>query len=217
MLRHASVAPATLLNYQQAVRHFEAFALERRWDLSARGICKTLEKYFWHHASRGFSVALGRHALYGWLHLRCPSKSVAANKLENAREAIAGWKKLHGDDSRDPMPEEVYLAAVRRLLSRRRVLTAAAVYVHPQLYLRPSELLALRAEDVLLPVAGAARYRSIGVVVAPRELEITTKTKSHDDTVLVDDSCFAACGPVLAELARIRGQHRRPPLPAADA
>ena len=84
------------------------------------------------------------------------------------------------------MPEEICLAVVRRLVALRRPLTAAAAFLHPRLHLRSSELGALRAEDVLLPMAGAARYRLIGVVVAPREPEVTTKTKAHDDTVLVD-------------------------------
>ena len=83
-------------------------------------------------------------------------------------------------------------------------MSAAAVFCQPQLYLRPCELLALRPEDVLLPVRGAGRYRSVGVVVAPRELEVTTKARSHDDTVLVDDHCQAALGPVLAEMVRVR-------------
>ena len=75
--------------------------------------------------------------------------------------------------------------------------------------LRPSALVALRAEDVFLPVAGASRYRSIGVVVAPRELEVTTKTKAHDDTVLVDSACQPACGDILRELVRIRAEGDR--------
>ena len=149
-------------------------------------------------------MALGRHALYGWLHLECPSKSIAANSLENAREAIAGWKKIHGENSPDPIPEEICLALVRQALASGRPLTASALFIHPQLYLRPSELVALRPEDVLLPLMGAARYRSIGVVVAPRELEVTTKTKAQDDTVLIDGACQPSCGDVLRELARIR-------------
>ena len=42
------------------------------------------------------------------------------------------------------------------------------------------------------------------MVVAPRELEVTTKARSQDDTVLVDSPCHEALGPVLAELVRIR-------------
>ena len=103
---------------------------------------------------------------------------------------------MHGDNFRDPMPEEICLAIVRCLIALRRFLTAATAFLHPPLYLGPSELVALRAEDVLLPVAGAARYRSIGVVVAPRELEVATKTKAHDDTVLVDSDCQPVCGDI---------------------
>ena len=43
----------------------------------------------------------------------------------------------------------------------------------------------------------------MGVAVDPRELEVTTKMRSHDDTVLVDDHCQAALGPVLEEMVRI--------------
>ena len=204
VLRHASVSPATLENYKNAVRHFENFTTRRQWSVQPKSICVTMERFFWHHANRGFSSAIGRHTLYGWLHLKCPTKSVEGNQLTNAREAITGWRKLHGDDSRDPLPEEIYFAAARRLVSQGRPMTAAAVFCQAQLYLRPSELLALRPEDVLLPVRGARRYRSTGVVIAPRELGITTKTRSHDDTILVDSPCHESLGPALAELVRIR-------------
>ena len=209
VLRHASVSLATLENYKKAVQHFESFVAQRRWSLRPQNLCHTMERFFWYHANRGFSAAVGRHTLYGWLHLRCPTKSVEGNQLANAREAIAGWRKLHGDDSRDPLPEEMYFAAVRRLVSQRRPLVAAATFCQAQLYLRPSELLALRPEDVLLPVRGARRYRSIGVVVAPRELEATTKARSQDDTILVDSSCHEALGPVLAELVRVRASEEQ--------
>ena len=89
-------------------------------------------------------------------------------------------------------------------MSNRRVLVGAAVFCHAQLYLRPSELLALRPEDVLLPVRGAARYRTVGVVVAPRELQATTKARSQDDTVLVDPQCQPALAQILHELVRVR-------------
>ena len=166
-------------------------------------------RFFCFHAERGISVALGRHTLYGWLHLRCPSKSVPANHLDNAREAIAGWRKLHGDDSRDPLPEELVSALVRTMLSSRQVLTAAAVFLQPQFYLRPSEILAVRAADVILPLAELARYHAVGIVIAPRELEVTTKSRTHDDTILVDGACHPDSTAVLQQLARIRSDGDR--------
>ena len=209
VLRHSSVSPATLANYKSAVQQFKEFAARRRWSTAPDFVSESLQRYFWHYADRGFDAALGRHTLYGWLHLECPSKSVAANSLENVREAVAGWRKIHGENSRDPIPEEVHLALVRQLIQLDKLLAAAALFLHPQLYLRPSELMALRAEDILVPPAGAARYRSTGVIIAPRELEMTTKTKAQDDTVLIDCACQPACSGILAELARIRSSGGR--------
>ena len=209
VLRHATVSPATLENYKNAVHHFEAFVTRRRWSLQPQSLCRTMERFFWHHANLGFSSAIGRHTLYGWLHLRCPNKSVESNQLANAREAINGWRKLNGDDSRDPLPEEIYLSAAHRLVMTRKPLTAAATFCQAQLYLRPSELLCLRPEDVLLPVRGAHRYKSTGVVIAPRELGRTTKARSHDDTILADRQCHEALASVLAELVRIRSSEER--------
>ena len=53
-------------------------------------------------------------------------------------------------------------------------------------------------------LAAGTRYRTVGVIVAPRELQVTTKTKSQDDTILVDGACFASTSEVLRELVRIR-------------
>ena len=45
-------------------------------------------------------------------------------------------------------------------------------------------------------------------MVAPRELEVTTKARSHDDTVLVADHFQAALVPVLAEMLRVRSAEK---------
>ena len=64
------------------------------------------------------------------------------------------------------------------------------VFYGPSSVFAPPETIFIRASDVILPLAEVhARYHSVGVVVASRERQITTKSRTHDETMLVDGAC----------------------------
>ena len=107
----------------------EAFAREGRLSLGQMSVAVTMEKFFWSEAEKGLSPAMGRAALYGWLHLRCATPTVEANNLEGPRKALKGWANLVSDRPRDPLPEEAVLQLALRLARRKQLLSAAAVII----------------------------------------------------------------------------------------
>ena len=203
-LRHSAVADSTLRLYTAAVQRFVDWASDHRRSLHLRSLGQAMEDFFWEHAQLGMSPALGRHVLYGWLHLRAPVPSLPACKLENAHRALTGWRKIWGDAARDGFPEEFVFAIGAKLLDRKFFLAAAAVAVQFGLYLRIGELLNLHSQDLVLPQRGAGpRYKSVAAQICPRDRVEVTKAGATDDTVVVDAKSPAFLRATLLELGRI--------------
>ena len=201
-LRQAAIAPSTLRLYSRALGEFEQFARSRRLPLSGNRLANSMERFFWHCADRGLSPAIGRAALYGWLHLRSDRPTVEANNLEGPRRAILGWAKLAADHPRDPMPEEMVLQISREILRSGKPRTAAAVVVALYTYGRPGEVVNIFVDDVILPSSGAGpRYRTTAILFGASERGLYTKTGQQDDTVVIDDRCPAYLSGIVKELA----------------
>ena len=93
MLRHVSVAPATLKLYERGLAEWRGFCKSHRLPTSGPRIMDSFERFFWYKADRGYSPAIGRAALYGWLHIVADSPSVASNQFDGFRKALKGWAR----------------------------------------------------------------------------------------------------------------------------
>ena len=91
--------------------------------------------------------------------------------LPLSKAALKGFAKLCPEGTRDPPPWEVLFLLALSLLSgklrRVHVLVAIIVVLAFDCYLRPSEALNLRKQDVTAPRAGT-RNKSWSIVVAPQ-------------------------------------------------
>ena len=204
MLRHVSVAPATLKLYERGLAEWRGFCKSHRLPTSGPRIMDSFERFFWHKADRGYSPAIGRAALYGWLHIVADSPSVASNQLDGARKALKGWARLLGDQVRDPLPEELALELLLQLTETGNPLAAAAAAIQLITYARPSEALGLHREDVVLPrPGGPQRYNHVAVIFGSSSRGCVTKGGEQDDTVVIDSTCPAFIPQVLRQLHRI--------------
>jgi integrase len=77
-------------------------------------------------------------------------------------------------------------------------MSAGAIILQGDLYLRPHEILGLRKKAVLKPVSSRSKYG--GVVLAQQEDEVLTKTGTYDDCVLLDTVCRSDVQIVLKSL-----------------
>eukprot|EP00972_Heterocapsa_arctica_P005100 757164-Heterocapsa_arctica.AAC.1 len=56
-------------------------------------------------------------------------------------------------------------------------------------YARPSKILNVHVEDVILPIGNGGAYRATAVVFGSLLRGLITKTGEQDDAVIIDDRC----------------------------
>ena len=164
----------------------------------------SFERFFWHKADRGYSPAIGRAALYGWLHIVADSPPVASNQVDGVRNALKGWARMLGDQVRDPLQEELALELLLQPTETGNPLAAAAATIQLITYARHSEALGLHREDVVLPrPRGSQRYNHVAVIFGSSSRGYVTKGGGQDDTVVIDSTCPTFITQVLRQLRRI--------------
>ncbi|CAK0819295.1 unnamed protein product, partial [Prorocentrum cordatum] len=102
-------------------------------------------------------------------------------------QTLKGWNVLEPSQSRPPVPFVVVLAVARWLCRAGKPLSGLAVLIMFETYMRPSEVLALRARQVVLPLpkeGGASVFLTF--VVRASEYQIPTKTNEYDLSVPLD-------------------------------
>ena len=77
-------------------------------------------------------------------------------------------------------------------------MSAGAIILQGDLYLRPHEILGLRKKAVIKPVSSRSKYG--GVVLAQQEDEVPAKACTYDDCVLLDTVCRSDVQIVLKSL-----------------
>ncbi|CAK0901538.1 unnamed protein product [Prorocentrum cordatum] len=102
-------------------------------------------------------------------------------------QTLKGWNVLEPSKSRPPVPFLVVRAVACWLCRAGKPLSGLAVLIMFETYMRPSEVLALRARQVVLPLpkeGGASIFLTF--VVRASEYEIPTKTNEYDLSVPLD-------------------------------
>ncbi|CAK0887725.1 unnamed protein product, partial [Prorocentrum cordatum] len=143
-------------------------------------------------------------ALLAWLRLRClpagllrlPSESgppcsgeilalfwgpCAPPSIPVLQQALKGWVQRRPEFPRPPLPWPVAAAAARELLDLNMGMAALGIMIMFETYVRPSELLALLTDHVVLPIpgeAGAARW--LAFVIRAQEALAPSKTNAFD-------------------------------------
>ena len=137
----------------------------------------------------GEGLAAARYALYGTAFvLELVTRSPLVLPLSKA--ALKGFKTLCPESTRDPPPwEAIFLLAMSLVtgkLVRVNVLVAILVLLAFDCYLRPSEALNLRKQDVTAPRSGT-RNCSWSLVIAPQG-GAPAKNRQFDAGVVVGGS-----------------------------
>ncbi|CAK0847428.1 unnamed protein product, partial [Prorocentrum cordatum] len=102
-------------------------------------------------------------------------------------QTLKGWNVLEPSKSRPPVPFLAARAVACWLCRAGKPLSGLAVLIMFETYMRPSEVLALRARQVVVPLpkeGGASIFLTF--VVRASEYEIPTKTNTYDLSVPLD-------------------------------
>ena len=186
-LHKVSVSARTRKVYEQYVEDVVAAFGERLDDKTLHNhLDHVLEKYLNRLYQDGSSASEARNCLYGiaW-HCRQPTRSPEVLPL--AKMALKGFTRLDPGKSKDPGPWETALMIAAHSLAHHPcgVDVAASILCQFDMYLRPSEMNAIKKQDVLPP---RGRYRSWSVIIAPSTELRTTKTMQQDDTLIVAET-----------------------------
>ena len=123
-------------------------------------------------------------------------------KLPRVARALQGWRRLVPPLTRAPAPWVAVAAIAVALIHLGQRRAALGVVLAADAYLRPGELLTLRADHVVpaQPQAGGD-YRFTSLVLRPEEELQATKTRGFNDSILLDSPSRSFLGPLLEQIA----------------
>ncbi|CAK0819174.1 unnamed protein product, partial [Prorocentrum cordatum] len=123
-------------------------------------------------------------------------------KLPRVARALQGWRRLVPPLTRAPAPWAAVAAIAVALIYLGQRRAALGVVLEADAYLRPGELLTLRADHVVpaQPHAGGG-YCFTSLVLRPEEELQSTKTRGFNDSILLDSPARSFLGPLLEQVA----------------
>ncbi|CAK0882535.1 unnamed protein product, partial [Prorocentrum cordatum] len=130
--------------------------------------------------------------------------------LPKSSRALLGWKRTRPGHSRPPLPWLVLCGVLELLLLKREVAMACALCLMFHCYLRPGELLAMKAFQLVPPAAGLqGGFRWWTLLPHPEELLVPSKTGELDDSPPLDVPELQWLTPALRDL-KARLEPREP-------
>jgi integrase len=200
-LEARSVRQATRERYLATLRRFNTFATSKgRAVQGAEETDAALVEWFEDCFFKGEMPSTGETALAALMHIMPAYGRHGAAKLPRAWRALQGWRLLSPVRTRRPVPWPVWAALAWRLVEAKQLRAAVFLLLLVSTYLRPSELLRARAEDLSAPAASVVQHWSL--LIAPEQRGLATKTGVFSDSVLLDCPYTAFLAPMVAQLAR---------------
>ncbi|CAK0887949.1 unnamed protein product, partial [Prorocentrum cordatum] len=208
-LQLESVRPRTRELCQTSWDLFADWAQERKLPIETEDDLETaVLDYFDCKYFEGVHSSLGGRLVCAACYLRPELSRQRGARLARVRQALRGWSLRSPSQSRLPTPWEAARLIADLLVRKDRWDRAAAIVICVIFYLRPSELLDLRARQLVPPLAaGQSFQRRWALVLHPMELGRPSKTSRWDDSRILDLDEHQFFAPALA---RLRGPGEGP-------
>ena len=126
-----------------------------------------------------------------------------SRSLPWAWKCVKGWRRLTPGRSRRAWPWAFWAGMATSLARAGELACAIILLVSVSTYARPSEIFALRKDDLHPPVAGISKFWALRL--RAEELLAPTKVGCFDDTVSLDSAELRWLEPVLRELKKGSG------------
>ena len=183
-LRTSMLSARTLKLYENAVCEFETWCRDQRKAVQTHRMVDEALTSFIHELcedGRGFTDA--SYSVFGWIAIRSQLHLPEKEQLPFAKKALKGWKSRFPGSSRCGVDLKIWDLVALQCLVNNWILTAAAILIQGDAYLRPCEIMNLQ-RDAVIPPRASGRREIWGLVIAPSEQGIPTKTGEFIDTVL---------------------------------
>eukprot|EP00438_Fugacium_kawagutii_P016544 Skav227305 [mRNA] locus=scaffold2645:304397:305724:- [translate_table: standard] len=108
--------------------------------------------------------------------------------LPCSKKSLKAWKKRQPSKMRLPVPEEVIFALGTVMLEQGHLMSACAMALQYQTYLRPSEVITLQHHQLCPPVRQSVNvYDQWAVVLFPQSLETKSKTGENNESIIIEN------------------------------
>ena len=149
----------------------------------------------------GDTCNAGERVLAAWMALNPDFSRHGLQRLPRVSRALQGWRRADPGTTRPPIPWSATCLICLSLAQSGQVEAAVAVLVMFLAYLRPSELLALRNEDVI-PASSPAGH--VALLLHPSSRLEVSKVGLSDESLLLDSRDVPLLGKMLLALRRGR-------------
>ncbi|MBM3947591.1 MAG: hypothetical protein FJ315_09395 [SAR202 cluster bacterium] len=206
MLESMAVTPATSRMYQEELDCFRATAEKEKWSLVTD---EDIDGHLVDHMNSlyftGHQAWRGEKLLAGFVHFFPEFGRLGKRSIARAWKALKAWRRLTPGRSRRPVALAIWCGIAVFLAEQVRVLMAVAIMLALSAYLRPSELLRLTGESLVAPSSACPHWC---LLLHPSEGSARSKTRTADDSIILDSAYTAWMSPVFEVLKKERRQQR---------
>lgn len=188
----------TLARYSQAVAELDKWAATHRRSLNVKCIDRTIVDFLHEMCETGRSIVDARSVVYGFILLRMNSDLPERLLLGQSKAALKGWCSRFPTHSRAGVDLKVWDVIAWQCIQDDDPLSAAAILLQGDTYMRPTEILSMKKQSIIRPYKSRSSFW--GVVIGSQDLHIPTKTGLFDDCVLLDSPGREDLGVVLKYL-----------------
>ncbi|CAE7797631.1 unnamed protein product [Symbiodinium sp. CCMP2592] len=205
ILEQASVSKACRLRYQGL------------WDELSPKLCKAngllkpmaeVESILCDHLEAlfldGADLATAQYTVAAVLYFNPGLRTSTTSSMPRVKQSLTGWRKLAPAKSQLPLPFEVVALMAAWAFGLGQIEIGLFLLLAFSLYLRPSEGLRIRAQDMIRPTRGRGPFSRWGFVLHPFECQIPSKTQEYDETLMLDLACHQQLGAALWRCLKVQ-------------
>eukprot|EP00435_Cladocopium_sp_Y103_P025170 s756_g6.t1 len=183
-LQCSKVKPKTLKVYHSAVQGFLRW---NRHSLSTHALTdEAISAYIHKLCEDGKTVTEASYVVFGWILLKSRWHLPDKMQLPVSRQALKGWRARFPGTSRTGVDLALWDLVALGAIQLGFFMTACAILIQGDCYLRPCETLQLTRRHLLRP---QRRVKSWGVVVGLQEDGVPSKNGEFDECVFADTEC----------------------------
>ncbi|OLQ05790.1 hypothetical protein AK812_SmicGene10971 [Symbiodinium microadriaticum] len=134
----------------------------------------------------GEDLSMGQYTVAAIQYFNPVWRGPLVNKLPRVKQSLTGWRRLAPAKSRLPVPYEVVALMATKAFKCKLNQIGLYLLLAFALYLRPSEGLRLRVQDMVRPTRQRGPYSRWTFVLHPTEGQVPSKTQEYDESLQLD-------------------------------
>lgn len=202
LLQCAKVKPVTLKVYHRGVCDFSEWAKNNCKSLTSHlRTDEAMSQYIHHLCWEGRSITEASNVVFGWILLRSPASwhMPDKEKLPISRQALKGWRSRYPGRARTGVDLILWDLVALGAARQGNFLTACAILIQGDTYMRPSEVLNVTMRHLLRPLRSKKVW---GIMIGLSEEGTPAKNGEFDECVFLDTPSRLHVNDIITGLVR---------------